>query len=116
MSVPPLPERPNLDWLRKTAKQSLQQLRETQPQATLADAQLALARAYGFPSWRKLKQHIAGSAQFDDDTVKAFFELIGSGQLDAVRAQLAESPALVHAIGPHPFWGGRPQALRNQTP
>src|SRR5262245_2019671 len=24
---------------------------------------------------------------------------------------LAADPSLVHAVGPHPYWGGRPQAL-----
>ena len=33
-----LPERPNLNWLSKTAKQALKQLREHKPSARLADA------------------------------------------------------------------------------
>jgi ankyrin repeat protein len=35
----------------------------------------------------------------------------GRGELEAVRAALEAAPQLVHAVGPHPFWGGRPQAL-----
>ena len=31
--------------------------------------------------------------------------------LDAVRAAIAADPDIVNAVGPHPFWGGRPQAL-----
>ena len=31
--------------------------------------------------------------------------------IDDVRARLDADPALVHAAGPHPFWGGRPQPL-----
>src|SRR5436305_2084798 len=54
----PLPDAPNLGWLRKQAKRNLEQLRETNPDARLADAQLDLARRYGFPSWRALKAHI----------------------------------------------------------
>jgi ankyrin repeat protein len=42
-----LPPRPNLDWLRKTAKQHLQQLRRADPSAKLSAAQLAVARQYG---------------------------------------------------------------------
>src|SRR5262245_12685203 len=53
-----LPEHPNLDWLKNRAKEKLRQLRAAQPTAKLAQAQLAVAREYGFPSWRKLKQHV----------------------------------------------------------
>lgn len=54
----PLPESPSLDWLRKEAKRNLAELRRTQPAAKLADAQFALAKRYGFPSWRALKAHV----------------------------------------------------------
>src|SRR5258706_14358221 len=53
-----LPDSPSLDWLRKQAKRRLDELRATYPQAKLAEAQLELARQYGFPSWRALKAHI----------------------------------------------------------
>ena len=53
-----LPDAPNLEWLRKQAKQRLAQLREHDPSARLADAQLAIAREYGFRSWRALKAHV----------------------------------------------------------
>jgi ankyrin repeat protein len=36
---------------------------------------------------------------------------VGAGRIDTVRAMLAAVPQLVNAIGPHPYWGGRPQAL-----
>ena len=49
--------KPNLDWLRKQAKRHLDELRKTNPQAKLADAQLDIARQHGFPSWRALKAH-----------------------------------------------------------
>jgi ankyrin repeat protein len=107
-----LPSRPNLEWLRKTAKQRLAELRKIDPGAKLADAQRAVAREHGFPSWRKLKAHIEQPPQqTDDQIVKAFFGLVGRGQIDDVRTALDAAPQLVHAIGPHPFWGGRPQAL-----
>src|SRR5262245_26884873 len=54
----PLPEHPDLDWLRKQAKRRLDELQETNPDAQLADAQFALAKEHGFPSWRALKAHI----------------------------------------------------------
>jgi ankyrin repeat protein len=53
-----LPDAPDLDWLRKEAKRRLRELRATRPDAKLADAQLAIARQYGFPSWRALKAHV----------------------------------------------------------
>jgi ankyrin repeat protein len=55
-----LPDSPNLEWLRKAAKRRLDELRGSNPQAQLAEAQLELARRYGFPSWRALKAHIEG--------------------------------------------------------
>ena len=43
-----LPDAPNLDWLRKQAKRRLAELRQTNPDAKLADAQFDLAKQYGF--------------------------------------------------------------------
>ena len=54
----PLPENPNLGWLRKEAKRYLADLRQTIPDAKLTDAQLHVARTYGFQSWRALKTHV----------------------------------------------------------
>ena len=54
----PLPESPNLDWLRKQAKRRLEELQRSQPSAQLADAQYALAKEHGFSSWRALKAHV----------------------------------------------------------
>jgi len=54
-SKPALPERANLEHLRKKAKERLADLRRHRPGARLADAQLELARGLGFPSWRSLK-------------------------------------------------------------
>lgn len=53
-----LPDAPSLEWLRKQAKQRLTFLRERDSSARLADAQLSLAREYGFRSWRALKAHV----------------------------------------------------------
>jgi hypothetical protein len=55
-----LPERPNLEHLKNEAKSRLKQLRATDPNALLADAQRELARSYGFSSWRKLRSQIVG--------------------------------------------------------
>lgn len=53
-----LPSRPNLDHLRNQAKDLLDTARATHPTWQLADAQFALARDYGFPSWPALKAHV----------------------------------------------------------
>ena len=112
-----LPPRPSLEWLRKTAKQRLAELRASDPKAKLADAQRDVAREYGFPSWRKLKAHVeALSAPTPppsgaDDVIKQFFRLIAAGGIDEVRAVLDAAPQMASVNGPHPFWGGRPQPL-----
>jgi ankyrin repeat protein len=113
-----LPPRPSLEWLRKTAKERLSKLRETDPAAKLATAQLAIAREHGFASWRKLKAHIESpppapqpQVPTSEQIIAAFLERVGTGQIDIVRAALDAAPALVNAVGPHPFWGGRPQPL-----
>ena len=43
-----LPARPNLDHLKKQAKELLQTMKQQDPDTQLADAQHALAREYGF--------------------------------------------------------------------
>lgn len=110
-----LPARPSLDWLRKTAKDHLRELRAQDPARKLADAQFALARQYGFSSWRALKAHVdqlhSASSASADEEVAAFLRHVGAGHIDAINAALAKSPTLVNAVGPHPYWGGRPQAL-----
>ena len=50
-----LPSNPNLEHLKKQAKALLEKLRQRNADATLVDAQHALAREYGFTSWPKLK-------------------------------------------------------------
>ena len=46
-----------------------------------------------------------------DEYIRAFFRLVATGPAEDVQRVLAQDPALVHASGPHPYWGGRPQAL-----
>ncbi|HEX6864364.1 MAG TPA: ankyrin repeat domain-containing protein, partial [Thermoanaerobaculia bacterium] len=86
MSDPsPLPDSPNLDWLRKQAKRRLDALRQANPGARLAHAQLDLAREYGFSSWRALKAHV------DSLTVDGrLIEAARSGDLAALAALLDE--------------------------
>jgi ankyrin repeat protein len=107
--MPTLPERASLAWLKKTAKQKLAALRAADPDAKLADAQRRLAREHGFASWRALKAHV--DAPPAEETVAAFLRMVAAGEIEKVRAALAAAPKLVDAVGPHPYWAGRPQAL-----
>lgn len=110
-----LPARPNLEWLKKTAKQHLRELHARNPATRLAEAQLDVARRFGFSSWRALKAHLeqlpTAPPSADDARIAAFLHDVGVGRIDAVEATLAEFPGIVNDVGPHPFWGGRPQAL-----
>jgi hypothetical protein len=53
-----LPERASFEYLKKLAKNRLDELRQLDPDAKLAAAQLAAAREHGFSSWRALKAEI----------------------------------------------------------
>src|SRR6185436_8451511 len=64
-----LPNDPHLDHLRKQAKTLLKQVRagdaeavaladQFHPVQSLADAQLVIARSYGFPSWPRIVRHL----------------------------------------------------------
>jgi len=96
-----LPVRPDLGQLRNQAKDllgeirsgeawALEQLRKHHPRsvrpadAKLADAQLVLARAYGVPSWPRLK------------LACELIDAIWRDDVDAVRALVTEHPHLIH--------------------
>jgi ankyrin repeat protein len=83
-----LPANPSLDWLKKSAKQRLQQLRAAAPDTRLHQAQLALARDYGFASWRALKAQIDASQGMlrGRDLV---FNAARNGDVDAVHSAVA---------------------------
>src|SRR6266550_7522770 len=88
----PLPETPNLEWLRKRAKHRLDELRKSNPDTQLADAQFDLARQYGFPSWRALKSHV------DSLTIDGqLFEAARNGDLDKIRKLLDAHPEKLEA-------------------
>src|SRR5262245_32984440 len=90
-----LPDRPNLEHLRNEAKQRLKELRGQDASARLTDAQLLVAREYGFPSWRQLK------ATVDDRQRERVFEAARVGDLDTVRRALDAGfhPATTDASG-----------------
>src|SRR5437867_2838198 len=79
---PELPARPNLEHLRNETKRLLQSLRRDDPDARLSDAQLQVARAYGFASWRQLKAHV------DERSRQRVFEAARVGDVQAVRRAL----------------------------
>jgi hypothetical protein len=53
-----LPPHPNLEHLKKQAKDLLRDFKQQNPASKLADAQHVIAREYGFASWPKLKVHV----------------------------------------------------------
>src|SRR6266550_957126 len=87
-----LPERASLEYLKKRAKENLLELRRNNPRAKLAEAQLAIARDYGFPSWRALKAEIERRRA---PTVAAFFEACRDGDVAALLDLLEREPSLV---------------------
>ncbi len=101
-----LRQQPDLDQLKRQAKELLKAFRAGEDSAAaevsshyhgadpqtfaLHDAQLVLARAYGFDSWPKLKAYVDGV------TVGRLADAVRAGDLEAVRAMLAARPELVH--------------------
>ncbi len=101
-----LPERASLEYLKKLAKDRLQELRRIDPKTKLADALLATARDYGFPSWRALKAEVE---QRETGDISRFFEACESGDAAGLRASLARNPNFVLAENPkaqHRGWTG----------
>ncbi len=104
--MPDLPARPDLGQLRRQAKELLRSAAEGDDQArdrilavsdrlTLASAQLALAREYGFAGWPKLKREVERREILDDR------------DLDRLAALLAEAPELATAQMEH--WRDHPK-------
>ena len=120
-SAASLPARPSLEQLRKQAKELLrdyhaddrsavERLHAHHPRVlstkrvALADAQLVLAREYGFPSWARLKHHVESlqrPVDFDEplwgrDTWP-FLAAVYRGDEVAVRRMLDRDPSLASA-------------------
>ncbi len=111
MTARHFPVRPNLEQLRHQAKELLRAIRRADPKALallakhhpgadgepakLVDAQHALAREYGLPSWRRLVL----ACQMTD--------AIWRDDLEAVRALVVKHPKLLHenARGVPSNWG-----------
>ena len=108
-------ENPDIDQLRRQARELLEAYRAQSPDAVievdayhrtatpdtfaLHDAQFVLARSYGFESWPKLKAAVEGV------TTKRLHEAVQKGDLGAVRALLARRPEIVDLLrgGPSGF-------------
>ena len=86
-----LPERASLDYLKKLAKERLRELRTRDPEAKLAAAQLAVAREYGFSSWRAMKAEVD---QQRAPRLEAFFQAVASRDFAAIRTLLDADPSL----------------------
>jgi ankyrin repeat protein len=84
-AVRPLPDRPNLRHLKDQAKDLL----KAGNTRTLSDAQLQIARQYGFPSWPKLK------AQVDSlEEAGKLKDAIDLNNLPLVQSMMLRNPAL----------------------
>jgi ankyrin repeat protein len=82
-----LPERPNLDQLKRQAKE----LRASGAHSSLSTAQRALAREYGYASWPRLKLAVE---------LITLRRLIEDGDAPSVREFLQSSPGLAKASFP----------------
>ncbi len=103
----PIPQRPDLDQLKKQAKELLRDYTAGEAAAldevkrffhvdaghplTLSEAQLVLARAYGYASWPKLKAYVDGVNK------GALVDAIEARDLDTVRGMLRRRPELAAA-------------------
>jgi ankyrin repeat protein len=97
MAKSQLPDRASLEFLKKRAKERLLQMRQRDPRAKLAAAQLAIAREYGFPSWRALKAEIDRRRA---PAVAAFFAACRAGDVATLRELLRQEPGLARERAP----------------
>jgi hypothetical protein len=131
MPTKPLPSNANIDHLKYQAKDLLtalaardpqvaQRIREFHPRLDKAadaaifgaklkvsDAQFVIAREYGFPSWVRLRKHIAKPTpaddlsaphheRIDDPAFRRAVDLLDAGDAEGLRGYLSEHPGIVH--------------------
>lgn len=120
MTAQQLPPRPNLDQLKRQAKELLQSALRLEPgararfrtlpafasatderldRATLAlhDAQSVIAREYGFDSWNALREHVEELTLEFDAAVVQFLEAATDGRGDRAERILALHPGIAKA-------------------
>jgi len=86
-----LPEHPNLRHLKDQAKALL----KAGQAASLTEAQLKIARVYGFPSWRRLKGHV-DEVSLGKDVIELKGAIDGN-DFDRVKLLMTRNPALHRA-------------------
>jgi hypothetical protein len=108
----PLPPRPNLEMQQKRAKDLLRsawagaasalgRIRALHPQPplpeelTLSDAQLVIARGYGFQNWAAMKRKIDSLTK---SPVEQFLDALYAGDVERVRALLDEHATVRAAV------------------
>jgi hypothetical protein len=79
-----LPARPNLEFLKKQAKELLRELQQSKPDTRLSDAQHVLAREYGFASWPALHARVERIVSAPDGTGREHSRL-SAGKMVASR-------------------------------
>jgi len=100
-----LPSNPNLEQLRHQARDLLraaragereasERIRSVSGQVTLAGAQLAIARGYGFPSWPALKAEAEALTRTLAEAVEAFLTASVSGRIGRAGQLLAQHPGI----------------------
>jgi hypothetical protein len=91
-----LPDNPNIVFLKREAKDVLAALRESSADATLSDAQRAVAEQYGFRSWTDLKAEVerrrAIAAPGDAGLGQALADAFGLGDVCGPMLPLAHEP------------------------
>jgi len=80
---PTLPDRPHPEHLKKQAREKLAELRGENADATLAEAQHAVAKDYGFASWRAMKAKV-DRLRAADDLQAAHDETLRAAERDGV--------------------------------
>jgi ankyrin repeat protein len=102
----PLPAAPSLEQLRKQAKELVRKRRGGSEPLRLSDAQLALAREYGFPSWPRLKAYVERVTANGPGLAHAFVDELGyyedraEGLRSVVESGLESGIAIVRANHP----------------
>ena len=100
-----LPEKPNLEFLKKQAKELLR----SRQHSKLADAQLVLSHEYGFHSWADLKAYVQALTLSPAEVLKA---AVCDNDAARVRDVLKQHPELRAIIDdPLPDYGFGQQAL-----